>query len=416
MNDNKILANLHSPEELEKLYHEDRSRFSSWLDSALDEFPDSETLLVWKARLDHSSGFAAAGESRSVSLMFVVLTALAAGFFMKFPDMFGISPEWFYPRFAPAIVIGSLVAYHFGRVASNRARLVLAGGFTLCIALAWALPERSESDSLLMAMIHLPLLLGPILAVAHSEGTWRGTQNKLMFVRYLGEMFIYSTLILLGGVVMTLLTLGLFDAIGVDITEFYEDYVIVFGLTALPVVATYLYDSVLKRDSRVAVLISNTFSPLFLLTVVAYLFAFLLQGRSPFSDREFLVLLNGALLVFTSMALFSLSGMEYLKYSRLMNGVNIALVGLTVLLSLLAIGAVAYRTYSFGITPNRVAVFGTDVLVCIHLVRILRNYWAKLAGNVEMDRLGESVAGFLPAYSLWALFVVGGLPLLFQFK
>ena len=70
-----------------------------------------------------------------------------------------------------------------------------------------------------------------------------------------------------------------------------------WGVMSAPLIATWLWDQVMNRESKLASVIANVFSPLFLLLTVAYLLALLGQQRSPFSDREFLIIFNALLLV-----------------------------------------------------------------------------------------------------------------------
>ena len=65
---------------------------------------------------------------------------------------------------------------------------------------------------------------------------------------------IYSVIILLGGMILTGLTLGFFSLIGLEIYNFYTEYIIVLGLVSSPIVATYLYDNIFG-ESKISILI-----------------------------------------------------------------------------------------------------------------------------------------------------------------
>lgn len=119
-------------------------------------------------------------------------------------------------------------------------------------------------------------------------------------------MAIFAVLIVLGWIDLTGLTLGLFSVIGFSIDRWYMNYIVVLGLVSAPVVATYIYDISYER-SRFASILSNVFSPLFLITVIAYLGATVYQGRTPFTDREFLITFNGLLVVILAITIFSVS-------------------------------------------------------------------------------------------------------------
>ena len=80
-----------------------------------------------------------------------------------------------------------------------------------------------------------------------------------------------------------------------------------FGLDASPVVATYVYDVAVGQQCRLATIIANVFAPLFLVTVCAYLAAIVLEAQSPYSDREFLITINGLLSVMLAITVYALS-------------------------------------------------------------------------------------------------------------
>ena len=80
----------------------------------------------------------------------------------------------------------------------------------------------------------------------------------------------------------------------------------------------------------------------------------------------------------------------------------------------IALAAIVYRTFEFGITPNRVAVTGANLLIFIHLVWIFIEY-AKAFRGGGVERIKHTIARYLPIYTAWSVFIVVGLPLLFGF-
>ncbi len=83
-------------------------------------------------------------------------------------------------------------------------------------------------------------------------------------------MGIYALVILLGGIVLTAITLSLFSLIDVDIHNWYLEYIVVLGLTATLLLLHILYDVALGRTSRIATIIANIFAPLFLITICGH--------------------------------------------------------------------------------------------------------------------------------------------------
>jgi hypothetical protein len=86
---------------------------------------------------------------------------------------------------------------------------------------------------------------------------------------------------------------------------------------------------------------------------------------------------------------------------------------ITVIIDLIALSAIFYRLGTFGITPNRLAVLGSNILILGNLVLIIIdlykvNFRKALISGVEL-----TIAKYLPVYLIWILFVVFGFPLIF---
>lgn len=47
--------------------------------------------------------------------------------------------------------------------------------------------------------------------------------------------------------------------IGISIEKWYTEYIVILGLVSAPIVATYLYDIVLRQKSNISNIIANTF-------------------------------------------------------------------------------------------------------------------------------------------------------------
>jgi len=414
MSDNSIINSLDNLPKLESLYQKDRAAFSVALNEAIEIKPESETLKTWQARLKHNANNNASRKDNKLFLVIVI--TLLAGIFAKFPVIFSLSNDWFYPRFLPIILITPIILYFIDfKNGGLRNRLLLAG-VAFCALTSWQMPENINSDSITMSQIHMPLLMLSLLGFTFVGANWRRTTKRVEYLGYLGEVFIITILIFLGGGVLTAISISLFDLIDIDVSQFYMDYVIIFGLVAAPTVASYVYDFVLNRESNFANTLSSIFIPLFFITIVAYLVATIYQGKTPYNDREFLIIFNGLLLVTWAMSVFYIIGHNPLKESKLMNAIHIGLLASTLVVNAIALSAILYRWAELGTTPNRVAVTGANILIFIHLIRITYQcIQSNFLGNTQQS-IESTIASFLPIYSLWSVVVVVVLPIAFNFS
>jgi len=414
MSDNSIINSLDNHPKLESLYRKDRLAFSVALNEAIELKPESETLKTWQARLKHNTNNNASRKDNKLFLVIVI--ALLAGVFTKFPVIFSLSDDWFYPRFLPIILITPIILYFVDLKNGGLRNRYLLAGVAFCVLTSWQMPVNINSDSIIMSQIHMPLLMLSLLGFAFVGANWKRATKRVEYLGYLGEVFILTVLIGLGGVVLTGISIGLFDLISIDVSQFYMDYVIIFGLVAAPTVASYVYDFILNRESKFANTLSSIFIPLFFITIVAYLMATIYQGKTPYNDREFLIIFNGLLLVTWAMSVFYIIGHNPLKDSKLMNIIHIGLLASTLVVNAIALSAILYRWAELGTTPNRVAVTGANILIFIHLIRITYQcVQNNFLGNTQQS-IESTIASFLPIYSLWSVVVVVVLPIAFNFS
>jgi len=336
---------------------------------------------------------------------------------MKLQSFIPVPEEWYYPRLASIIIFASLIFYFLDfKTKSFRHNMTIISGIVLCTIIMLILPDKPKSASITMAQIHLPLVSIALLALAFMSNNWKNPEARLNFIKYSGEVFVYSILILLGGIVLTILTIGLFKLIGVNAEGWYIEYIVVWGCCATPIIASFIYDKVLHRESKLATLIANIFAPLFLITIIVYLSAMFFEQKSPFTNRDFLIIFNGLLILVWGISVFSITGKILYSSSKLIDIINISLIALSLIIDSIALLAILFRLTEYGITPNRVAVIGANTLIFIHLVGILVVYIKLLRNKTKTKSLVRAVADYLPVYSIWALLIVIALPLIFNFK
>ncbi|WP_111979318.1 hypothetical protein [Algibacillus agarilyticus] len=413
MSNNLLLANLNQPDALEAAYHQSPQKFEAQLKDALEVTPDSETLKVWHARLSYCPAAVVKNFSISLLIAFCFITSILA----KLPTFLPIEGDWYYPRYIPILIITAVIAYFVSTTKPSRRILkMIVGGVIASAGYLALLPDTHHSASVIMALVHLPMFSLSLLALSFMGDDCKNVESRLNFIRYLGEMLIYAMLILLGGMVLTGVTLGLFSMIGLNIAEWYTQYVVVFGLVCAPLVATYLFDAIQNRESKFASILSNVFAPLFLITVLVYLIATLYQGKSPFTNRDFLITFNGLLVVILALTIFSISGKKRIAEATLSDYINVSLISATLLVNAVALSAILFRLSEYGLTVNRVVVSGANILIFFHLSLLLKAYIKHIRFNDNLSQLETTIAKYLPLYTLWSFIVAVIFPLVFWFK
>lgn len=403
-----VRQSLDDPTRLEALYREDPESFRHALEEVQQDGEESVTLRVWAARLTFREPARSLDRNR---LWLAIGLALALGALLRFPALW-LTEDWYYPRVAPSLAFLALAAY-FWREHRDRGRLI-AGLSLAAVVTTYASLLPGFTDSVVMALVHLPILCWAFLGATFTGTAWREPDARLRFLRYNGELLILATLVALGFFVFSGITVALFSMIYPDPAEWYAQNIGIFGAAAVPLAATYLYDVVLKRHTGIASVLARVFSPLFLAMTVTYLVVAAVGGKNPFVDRTFLITVNGLLLVVLGMTVLSIAQREAQDEVGWADRINVALLLVTLVIDLVALSAIVFRLTSYGLTPNRVVVLGANLVVMTHLVWTTRAYLALVRGSGAAGEVQRAVVVYLPVYAGWAAVVAFVLPFVFR--
>lgn len=278
------------------------------------------------------------------------------------------------------------------------------------------LPDNSKSDTFVLACIHLPLFLWALLGYMFLGGDYKNKTGRLNFLRYNGDLIVMTTLLLIAGMLLTGITIGLFGLIGAHIERFYVDYIVIFGLAAAPLISTYVVQTNPQLVNKVSPVIAKLFSPLVLVTLLIYLIAIFVTGKDPYNDREFLLIFNLLLIGVMALILFSVAETAGTEKNKTTTLLLFLLSLVTILVNGIALSAIVFRISSWGLSPNRMAVLGGNILMLLNLLLICYRLFRALRQVSEKERVGSAITTFLPAYTIWTIIVAFLFPLFFAFK
>lgn len=411
----EILSNIDNPAQLEKLYRADKQRFKREFNLIYPERKDQTLLSFWNERLNFVSEEISWGTRQD--FVFVIVASLLAGLVAKLPALFPINEEFFYSRNIGFIVFPILSAYFAWKNRFSTGKIALVAGLTLAgIIFINAFPDVKKSDTLTLSCIHLLLFLWSILGFVFVGNDRNNPEKRLGYLRYNGDLVVMTTLILLAGAILTGITIGLFSLIGFQIEKFYFDYVGIFGLAAAPVVGTYLTRTNPQLVGKVSPVIAKIFSPLVLVMLVVYLSAIIYSGKDPYNDREFLIIFNALLIGVMAIIFFSIAETSKTTQSRPEIWVLCLLSIVTIIVNGIALSAIVFRISEWGITPNRAAVLGSNMLILINFLLVTAQLFKVLSNKAVLTDVGKAIAFYLPIYALWTIIVTFVFPLLFGFR
>ncbi|MEO6398788.1 MAG: permease prefix domain 1-containing protein [Tepidiformaceae bacterium] len=365
-----------------------------------------------------------------VGLLVMACFAIGAALAFKLPALFGIDPfgpqtsdngggdgqALFYLRNAALLALPFLVGFlAWKRSLPLRPIAVLTLPFIAGAILVNAFPFESGGDTEVLAAIHLPIVLWLVAGVAYLRGRWKSDAPRMDFVRFTGEWFIYYILIAFGGGVLCALTLGVFEAIDIDMLPVITSWVLPCGAVGAVVVVAWLVEAKQSVIENMAPVLTAVFTPLFALMLVSAILGMAVTGNFIDPDRDVLILLDVLLVLVLGLVLYTFSARDAEARPTLMDGVQLLLVVSALVIDVLALAAILSRISEFGFTPNRTAGLGLNLVL---LVNLLWSAWLHanfLRGKRRFSELERWQTRYIPVYAAWAAIVVVVFPPLFSF-
>jgi hypothetical protein len=415
-----IIQHISDAEQLEKLYRADKKLFQQAFEEIYPELNTMPIAQAWKARFDVEEESNKSASFTKNDILLLILAMLVPAILIRIPNIFDFDWEgsFFYERNAGLIVFFGLSFYLFLQKGLKSGRFVLFTIFVFIISTVYInlLPSVKNSDTINLAYIHLPLMIWCLYGLVYIGFNLKDRNKRIDYIKYNGDMAIFLAIIAIAGGILTGITIGLFDAIEMDIEDFYFDYIFVTGMVAAPVVATFIIQKFPQLTNKIAPIIANIFSPLVLITLLVYLASIIISGKDPYNDREFLLIFNLMLIGVMAIIVFTVTGLShdnrnwYIKISLLI----LALV--TLIIDLVALSAIIYRLGEYGFTPNRIAVLGSNLLILGNLLLIIIDLIKVLGKKEGLSRVENTIAAYLPIYTIWTIFMVFVVPWIFKLK
>jgi len=416
----KIKENINQPEELERLYRSDRNQFESGFEEIYPAIENNDLANFWKIRLEYHKANGKTKSFRFSDIAFVIAACLITSILIKFPAIFNIDLNdiVYYEKNAGIIVLFglSMFAVWINKIFSPKKIALIAIAFLVPALYINLLPLNPESQSLNLAYIHLPLFMWCIYGMIYIGLDLKDKRKRIDYIKYNGDVAVLGALILIAGGILAGTTIGLFSAIDINIEHLYMEYVAICGLVSAPIVATYIIQNYPTFTNKIAPIIANIFSPLVLITLVIYLITILVSGKSPYTNRDMLIIFNLMLLGVMGIIVFSVSETSLNKKQRFNEIILFILSIVTLIIDMVALSAIFYRLNAYGITPNRLAVLGSNLLIFVNLVLIMIDLYNVNFRKADIGKVELTISKYLPFYAIFTFIIVFLFPLIFGMK
>jgi len=346
--------------------------------------------------------------------------ALVAAVAIKVPELFGFHMIGggmpFYARNASLFVLPLLVAYFAWKRGLNAAVIAgLAASFAIAAVFANIYPFVSRGSTQALTALHLPIALWLVVGFAYTGGRWFAGGGRMNFVRFSGELFIYYVLMALGGGVLTAFTMMMFDSIGVKAEWIASGWLIPCGAVGAVIVGSWLVEAKQSVIESMAPVLTRLFTPLFTIILLAFLATMAWTGSAIDVKREVLISFDLLLALVVGLVLYAVSARDPQVPPDFFDGLQLLLVISALAVDALTLTAIASRISEFGLTPNRVAALGENLILLVNLLWSGWLYIQFLRGDRPFAALERWQTSYLPIYSAWAAIIVIVFPPLFAF-
>jgi hypothetical protein len=424
------------PADLERLYRTvqaegDDAAFRDALRQCEEEHPDDVLLKAWAHRLDVpvESEEEDGGQTRhwwaiiGASVLLGVVSALLAGGKppVPIPDEADVL---FWVGWGPLVAVGLLAYLAWAeRSTKSLTRYAAAAVAVLVVSLYVGLTIGARTgDVAFLGSIHLLFVSWALVGAALCLGYPNPAKQSFAYLVKSVEAVLTGGIFFGAGLIFVGLTYGIFAVLGIELPE--EDLVVVAGwaVGAIPLLAIgSVYDpttSPAAQDwhaglTRTLRILARLLLPLALGVLLVYVLWFIpVYFRKPFEEREVLIVYNATILAIMILLAVVVSGpvdARSVRRRSLFRYAVFGLGGLTLILNVYALAAVASRTLESGLTPNRFAVIGWNITTLLILAAMGVRLW-RGRRQPWMPVLRESIGLLATPAAIWAVSLLIALP------
>jgi hypothetical protein len=392
------------------------------VDALSREFAREHSERLWK-RLTLAPGAEGPSGGGGKEALVAVGLACAAAVAIKAPEFFGVGmhkdrelPTFYFRNLSLFVLPFLAIFFAWKRALAASGRLWLAAPFAVAALVINLMPFATGGHTEALAALHLPMALWLAVGYAYAGGRFRDHDQRMNYVRFSGEWFIYYALIAFGGGVLMGLTGLIFGAIGLDAESLLATWILPCGAVGAVLIAAWLVEAKQSVIENMAPVLTLLFTPLLTLVLLVFLGAMAWTRSGVAVEREVLVGFDLLLVLVAGLVLYAISARDPQKPPGLFDALQLLLVVCALLVDALALWAIAARISGFGFSPNKVAALGENLILLGTLGWSAVLSGRFLAGRVAFTALERWQTAYLPVYAAWAWLVVVVFPPLFGFR
>jgi hypothetical protein len=181
------------------------------------------------------------------------------------------------------------------------------------------------------------------------------------------------------------------------------------------IIAGWLVEAKQSVVENIAPVLTRVFTPLTTLMLLALLVAIPAAGDLVEVDRTLLILVDLILVLVLGLLLYALSARDPHAPPDTFDRLQLLLVVSALAVDALMLYAMFGRVAEFGVSPNKAAALGLNLVLLVNLAWAARLSIGFLRRRLPFTRLERWQTTYLPVYGIWAAVVVLTFPLAFGF-
>lgn len=330
----------------------------------------------------------------------------------------------FWVGWGPLVAVGLLSYLAWAhRSTKNLTRYAAAAVTVLVASLYVGLTMGARTDDVaILGSMHLLFVSWAVVGAALCLGYPNPARQSYAYLVKSVETVLTGGIFFGAGLIFVGLTYGIFAVLGIQLPEEDLQVVAAWAVGAIPLLAIgSVYNpaaSPAAQDwhaglTRTLRILARLLLPLALGVLLVYVLWFIpVYFRKPFEEREVLIVYNASILAIMVLLTVVVSGPidgRSVRQRSFFQYAVLGLGGLTLILNVYALAAVASRTLESGLTPNRFAVIGWNVTTLLTLASVGFRLW-KGRRHAWMPVFRESIGLVATLAAIWAVSLLITLP------
>lgn len=385
------------------------------VDDISREFAREHSDRLWKQLVLPPAAERTGSRKPDLELVMVLALGLGSGLVLELTRLLELDDSLIARNIGLCTLPFLAIYFAWKRRMPARAVALLPVPFVLAGVLLNVYPFAEDGDVETVVIVHAPIVLWLAVGWAYIGGEWRSDRRRMDFVRFTGEWVVYLTLLALGAGILTGLTVGAFDAVGLNAEDFVARWALPIGAGVGLVVAAWLVEAKQSVVENIAPVLTRVFTPLTIVMLLALLVALAASGSVTDVDRGLLIMMDAILILVLGLVLYAVSARDPLRPPDFFDRMQLLLIALALAVDLLMLAAMLSRIAEFGATANKTAALGMNLVLLVNLAGaayLAVGFLRRRRGFADIERWQTT---YLPVFGVWAALVLALWPPLFDF-